>query len=65
MWMTGYERFFTAMVNIVRASDGATDTGACRRANNCTGNRTRTLTTSEGECTAADFYRSSRGNPRA
>ena len=30
-----------------RAGDGATDTGACRRADNCTGNRTRALTTEE------------------
>ena len=48
-----------------RAGDGATDTGACRRADICTGNRTSALTTGVGECTAADCSRSSRGNPRA
>ncbi len=37
-----------------RAGDGATDTGACRRANNRTVNRTRALTTGGGKCTAAD-----------
>ncbi len=47
-----------------RASDGATDTGACRRTNNCSGNRTRALTTGGGECTAADSLISSRGNPK-
>ncbi len=31
-----------------RASDGATDTGACRRADICTGNRTSALTTANG-----------------
>ena len=46
-----------------RAGNGATDTGACWRADNCTGNRTRTLTTGGGKCTAADCSRSSRGNP--
>ncbi len=38
---------------------------SCWRTNNCTGNRTRTLTTGGGDCTAADCSRSSRGNPRA
>ena len=42
-----------------RASDGATDTGACWRTNNCIGNRTRALTTGGGECIAADCSRSS------
>ena len=35
-----------------------------RRANKCTGNRTRALTTGGGECTAADSLISSRGNPK-
>ncbi len=48
-----------------RAGDGATDTGACRQADNCTSNRTRALTTGGGECTAADCSRSNRGSPRA
>ena len=37
-----------------RAGDGAADTGTCRRANNCTGNRTGVLTTAGDEWTAAD-----------
>ena len=32
-----------------RAGDGAADTGTCRRANNCTGNRTGALTTAGDE----------------
>ncbi len=48
-----------------RASDGTTDLGACWRAANCTGNRTRALTAGGGGCTAANCSRSSRGNPRA
>ena len=36
-----------------RAGDGAADTGTCRRANNCTGNRTGSLTTAADEWTAA------------
>ena len=34
-----------------RAGDGSADTGTCWRANNCTGNRTRGLTTGGGEWT--------------
>jgi len=37
-----------------RAGEGAADTVMCSRPNNCTGNRTSTLTTGGGECTAAD-----------
>ena len=36
-----------------RAGDGAADTGTCRRANNCTGNRTGAITTAADEWTAA------------
>ena len=46
-----------------RVGDGAADTGTCRRASNCTGNRTIALTTGVGEWTAADCSRSGRGNP--
>ena len=36
-----------------KAGDGAADTGTCRRAKNCTGNRTGALTTVGAEWTAA------------
>ena len=38
----------------LRAGDGAADPRICRRANNCTGNRTGELTTAGDEWTAAD-----------
>ena len=36
-----------------RAGEGAANTGTCRRANNCTGNRTSALTAAGDEWTAA------------
>ena len=46
-----------------RAGDGAADTGTCRRASKCTGNRTSALTTGGGEWKIADCSGSGRGNP--